>query len=517
VDATQSAERLTRRAFWRVALVLVLATFSEGVLLTVVPAEAAAIGGLFRVSAGSLILMSTVQLLSVGICTPVFSRLGDIRGHRRMLRLALSFAAAGGVLVALAPDYGLLLGGRALEGPAGAFTPLAIGILRDRVGADRLRQGISAVVVGVSAGAALSLLATAQLYQSSGSLRAVLWIPAGCSIVAWAAGCTMVPAARERLRQAAFDWPGAVLLSAGLAAVLLLLATGSSWGWTSGRSTAALAAGVALTGGWVVVELRAADPLIDLRSLSRRALAPFYLASIPVGVAIYGAGTATVTFMAAAKSATGYGFALGVTAIAYVGLPSTVALVLGAALVPVLARRAGHKPAVYSGCAALLAGYLGMAAWHGALWQLVVANCALGLGTGLVSSSLPVVLTERAGPGSAAISTGFFITGRALGGSMASAGFAALLTGATIAHTSTPTQGAYVTIWVSCGLAALLALLVVAAAARHRPAAEPRGDGARGLRRRSRRGHRLRADPLREPEYAASVRNDPGLKAGRRR
>jgi MFS family permease len=95
-----------------------------------------------------------VQLLSTGVCTPVFSRLGDIRGHRQLLCAAALLTAAGGVLMAVAPVFSLLLAGRALQGPSGAFTPLAIGILRGRADISRLRLGTAAVVTGASAGVA---------------------------------------------------------------------------------------------------------------------------------------------------------------------------------------------------------------------------------------------------------------------------------------------------------------------------------------------------------------------------
>ena len=49
----------------------------------------------------------------------------------------------------------------------------------------------------------------------------------------------------------------------------------------------------------MAVELRATDPLIELRAASRRAVAPLYLASLPIGVAFFGATRATTTFMAA--------------------------------------------------------------------------------------------------------------------------------------------------------------------------------------------------------------------------
>ena len=447
---------------------LVLVTVSEGVLLSIVPSTAAGIGQLLHVSPGSLNWINTVQLLTTGVCTPVFSRLGDIRGHRQMLRAAVLLTAAGGALMAVAPSFALLLTGRALQGPAGAFTPLAIGILRDRADTSRLRRGTAAVVTGASAGAALGFLGSAQLYRATGSVRDVLWIPAACSAAAAAAAFAFVPESRWRTRLR-MDWPGAVSLSAGLAALLLALASGADWGWASGRTVGALTVSLVLLGAWAAVELRVADPLIDLRAMSRRAVAPFYLASLPIGVAFFGATTATTTFMAASKQAAGYGFSLDVTALAYVGLANTSAIVLGAMVVPRLVKRIGHEPAFYSACVAMLAGYTGLAVWHGALWQVIVASSVSSFGTGLIASAMAVVLTERASTASTGISVGLYITVRAIGGSIAGAGFAALLTRTTIAGTLIPREWAYVAVWLTCALASLLSLLIVAGARQKRP------------------------------------------------
>jgi len=454
-----------------VTATLVLVTVSEGVLLSIVPSTAAGIGQLLRISPGSLNWINTVYLLSAGVCTPVLSRLGDIRGHRQVLRAAALLTAAGGVLMALAPDFALLLAGRALQGPGGAFTPLAIGILRGRADVGRLRSGTAAVVAGASAGVALGFLGSAQLYRAAGSVRDVLWMSAACSAAAAAAAFAFLPETQWRTRRP-MDWPGAVSLSAWLAVLLLALASGAGWGWGSGRTVGALAASVVLLGAWAVVELRVTDPLIDLRAAARRAVAPLYLASLPIGVAFFGATTATTTFMAASKHVAGYGFGLDVTALAYVGLATTTAAVLGAMVIPRLVKHVGHEPAVHSACAVMLAGYLGLAAWHGALWQVIAASSVSSLGIGLTASAMAMVLTERASTASAGISVGLYITVRAIGGSMAGAGFAALLTRVTIAGTVIPRESAYVAVWLTCGLAALLSLLIIAVA-RPRRSAKP--------------------------------------------
>jgi MFS family permease len=225
-----------------------------------------------------------------------------------------------------------------------------------------------------------------------------------------------------------------------------------------------LAASVVLLGVWVAIELRVAHPLIDVRAASRRAVAPFYLASLPIGVAFFGATTATNTFLAASEKASGYGFGLDVTALAYVGLAIASAVTLGAMVVPRLVKWMGHRPTIYAGCAAMFAGYAGLVAWHGAVWQVVVASSVASLGMGLVASAMAVALTERSDTASTGISVGLYITVRAIGGSIAGAGFAALLTRITVAGTGIPRESAYVAVWLICGLSSVLALLIVAAA-----------------------------------------------------
>lgn len=168
--------------------------------------------------------------------------------------------------------------------------------------------------------------------------------------------------------------------------------------------------------------------------------------------------------MAASKHFAGYGFGLDVTALAYVGLANTTAIVLGATAVPQLVKRIGHEAAVYAACAAMLAGYTGLAAWHDALWQVIAVSSVSSLGMGLIACAMAVLLAERVSTTTTGISVGLYITVRAIGGSIAGAGFAALLTRATIAGTVIPRESAHAAVWLTCALASLLPLLVVAAA-----------------------------------------------------
>jgi len=474
--AEPSAEPvLSPRAVALVIVALVFATFGEGIILGLIPAAVPGIGLLFGKSAGDLTWVNTTQLLSTAVCTPVFARLGDMYGHRRLLRVAVLLALLGAIACAAAPSFGVLLAGRVLEGTVAAFTALGFGIVRDRLPERSQRLAMTSVAASLLGGIAIGLVVAAEVYSVSHNTRAVLWIPVAFFAVSAVMLLTLVPESRRRAR-VRVDWPGALTLSAGLVILLLAIAEGASWRWTSGRTTGSLVAAAALLAAWVATELTVREPMVDLRIAARRRVAPIYLASLTLGVAFFGAQTATSTFLASPRKLLGYGFTLDLTHVALVLLPGSLVAVIGALAVAPLARLGGHKATLYTGCAAMAAGYGAMALWHANLAAFIVTMCITNLGTGIVNAGVPVVLAERAARTSTGIATGLFNTAKGVGGSISGAAFAAVLTSIAIAHTSVPRQSAYVVVWLVCGACALVSLLVVVTATgRDREAAADAG------------------------------------------
>ena len=454
---------LSPRAVALVIGALVFATFSEGIILGLIPAAVPGIGLLFGTSAGDLTWVNTTQLLSTAVCTPVFARLGDMYGHRRLLRIAVLLALLGAIACAAAPSFGVLLAGRVLEGTVAAFTALGFGIVRDRLPIRSQRLAMTSVVASLLGGVAIGLVVAAEVYSASHSTRAVLWTPVAFFAVSVVMLMTLVPETRHRAR-VGVDWPGALTLSAGLVILLLAIAEGSSWRWTSGLTIGSLVVAAVLLAAWVATELTVREPMVDLRVTARRSVAPIYLASLTLGVAFFGAQTATTTFLASPRKRLGYGFTLDLTHVALVLLPGSLVAVAGALIVAPLARMWGHKATLYLGCAVMAGGYGAMALCHANLAAFIVTLCVTNFGTGIVNAGVPVVLAERAQRTSTGIATGLFNTAKGVGGSVSGAVFAAVLTSIAIAHTAVPRESAYVVVWLVCGACALVSLLVVAAA-----------------------------------------------------
>ena len=96
----------------------------------------------------------TAYLLAASVLTPILGRLGDMVGKRRVLIGVLAALAVGTLVAALAPNLGVLVVARVLQGSAGAILPLSIGMVRDELPREKVSVtvGLLSAIFGVGAG-----------------------------------------------------------------------------------------------------------------------------------------------------------------------------------------------------------------------------------------------------------------------------------------------------------------------------------------------------------------------------
>ncbi|MGC0420389.1 MFS transporter [Embleya sp. AB8] len=440
---------------------LVFLELTSGVLQGLMPVLLPEIGADLRVDAGDLNWVSSLQLLSAAVSVPVFGRLGDMYGHRRLLRVAVVSLAIGSVLVAWSPSFGVLLLGRVLQGPLAALLPLEIGIVRDRLDAQGAKSAIGMLVGSLTFGASAGLIVAGLLGKWISNVHGVLWIPAVVTILCVPVAFFLVPESRTRAG-GTVDWIGAAMLSVGLSALLLAIARGPKWGWTSGPVYALFALGAVVLVAWVFVELRVDHPIVDIRLSARRNLLPVYVASFFLGAALFGSQTAASLFLSSPREKVGYGFGYDTLGIGWMMLPSGVFAFAAATVVARLAKALGGRVVLGLGGAAMTVGYVFLTLGHGAPWQFLVANSVIGLGTGLALGALPGLVLDASPADRTGIATGVYNTTKTLGGSVAGAVFAALLTSLTIGHSKVPTEHAYVAVWWCCaGVSVLIAVFAM--------------------------------------------------------
>ncbi|MGH3048941.1 MAG: MFS transporter, partial [Gaiellaceae bacterium] len=219
-------------------------------------------------SVSSVSWVLTAYLLSASIATPLIGRLGDMYGKKRLLVAILVLLCAATVVSALATTLPVMLVGRVLQGAAGGIFPLAFGIIRDEFPRERIAGaiGFMSALLGVGGGAGVVL---AGPIVDRLSYHYLFWLPLIPLVAATVSIHLFVPESPLRVA-GRLNWLGALLMSGGLAAVLVAVSETSAWHWLSARTLLVLGAGVALLVAWVRSEVRSDHPLVDMQMMRIR-------------------------------------------------------------------------------------------------------------------------------------------------------------------------------------------------------------------------------------------------------
>ncbi|GAA3155540.1 MFS transporter [Nonomuraea salmonea] len=248
----------------------------------------------------------TATLLAGAVTTPVMGRLGDLYGKRRMMLVCAvppsSSAASPAPWPARSPPHDRRT--RPAGHGHGPHPPLGISALREVLPPDRLGPSIALMSSSMGIGGALGLPIAAAVAEYA-SWRALFWATAVLGLLVAALIRLLVPytppAARGRV-----DLPGALGLGAGLICLLLGVSKGADWGWDSAPTLGLLAAAALVLPLWGWWELRARDPLVDLRVAARPQVLLTNAASIVVGFSMYAQSLIVIQILQL-PAATGYG------------------------------------------------------------------------------------------------------------------------------------------------------------------------------------------------------------------
>jgi len=249
-----------------------------------------------------------------------------------------------------------------------------------------------------------------------------------------------------------------VLLSAWLSALLIALSEAPDWGWGSARVLGLLAAAVVLGAAWVIAELRAATPLIDMKMMRRPAVWTNNLVALLLGVGMY----ATFAFLpefVQTPAAAGYGFGASITQSGLMLLPSAVTMFAVGMFTGRLAAWLGGKVLVVAGCLIGAAAMAILAFAHQQQWQIYVSSALMGVGFGLAFAAMSALIVVAVPPSQTGVASGMNANIRTIGGSIGAAAMASIVT-SHLAPSGLPREAAY-----TAGFAAMAGGLVLAALA----------------------------------------------------
>ncbi|WP_037617652.1 MFS transporter [Streptomyces aureus] len=442
---------------------LVLFELMSGFLQTGITPLLPELGDRHGIDDSALNWIVSVQLLAGAVMVPVFGRLGDLYGHRRMLRAALAAVAAGTFLVALAPVFWVLLTGRVLQGALVALLPLEIALVRDRLPVEQARRAIARLVGALTLGGVLGAVVMGAAAKAVHSVQLVLLVPAFLALLCVPVSFLAIPESVERAVGRP-DWPGAVLLGLSLVCLLGGVSRVDQDGWMSAGVLLPLALFGALIAVWVRTQLRGAAPLVDLRAMRGRGVARLYLVSFFFGVMYFGSQSPNATFLAADPTTDGYGFGLTPLGISLVSLPGTLAALVTSGCTALIARHLGYRRTLVTAFGLMAAGFLALARLHDTVTDMVVAVSICGAGIGAALGAMPTVVVEATEPQHTGVASALYNNVKTVGGAIAGGAVASLLASHTGPHGTTPYEGGYTAVWLLCATCGLCAIAAVAGA-----------------------------------------------------
>ncbi|MCS0500650.1 MFS transporter [Protaetiibacter mangrovi] len=430
-----------------------------------------------RIHDGDFNWFEAAQLLLSAIVVPIFSKLGDIYGHKRMLLVTTALTAGATWWLATTTDFTSFLVAWALQAFYVVWLPLEVALIFDRgrrsgTGRSQTRRSAGFLVVALEAGAIIGALGASRVLRATGGdIMLTLFVPAIVVSLVFFAILFGVPESEPQGRRR-LDGVGFALLSAGL----LLITAGLVFLRVAKLGDAdiplevrllVLAAAVVL-GGIVLFafarwELRHPDPAIDLRVMRQPAMWPVLLTAALFGISVLGAQAPLSTYAATDPGEHGYGLGLDADTLSYLIGAYLVAMIVGALAFSAVSKRLSPRLSLIIATAFVAVGYLAFLPFHLEVWQVVANMVIAGMGSGALVAALPAAAAAAAPLGQTGVASGMTNTTKTIGGAFASAVFGVVLVsaGAEVAETTVAPLAGYMTVWAICGVGALVAMALL--------------------------------------------------------
>ena len=414
-------------------ILLVLVGLMSGMFLSAL--DQSVVGSAMRTIADDLkglelqAWVTTAYLITSTIATPIYGKLGDIFGRRRLFIWAIALFLLGSILCGFAADMFQLAAYRAVQGiGAGGLFSLSMTIMADIVPPrERARyQGMFLAVFGSSSvlGPVVGgLFASADqiLWVDGWRWVFLINIPVGAVAIFMVLNFLHVP---QIMKQHKIDWWGAVTIIFAVVPILLVAENGRDWGWTSTLSIAMYVISVVGIVSFIMAERAAGhEALLPLSLFKSSAFTLSTINGVIIGVAMFG-GMMTLPLLLQlvnGASPTESGFMM---------LPMVFGMMSATVISGQTTRKTGkYKIFLTTGTLSLLIGYVYMIGYNADMpyWQVAIGMVFIGAGLGQLMQTLTLVSQQSVKASDIGVATSSATFFRQMGGTLGVAIFISIL------------------------------------------------------------------------------------------
>ena len=414
------------------------------------------------------LLISLYTVLGVAVI-PVFGKLGDIYGKKRVMMYILVTYVVAATMTSFAPSFNLILASRFVQGVGLGLFALCFSLAREqfpRKLVPRAQGVISAIQLS---GSALGLLGGAVVTNDfgwQGNYHIAIPVIAVLTLLIY----FLVRESPNKKPGVSLDYVGSAWLGASLIAIVLGLSEGTSWGWTSTPILALLIGGPVMIVPLALYERRLAEPVLDLKLLGQRNVMVANLLVVSFGLV---SGIAFQALVYALELPTPSGFGISVVEVGLLLLPLVVIVLPVALGVGTAIPKRGVKPFLYLGSILVTAGFL-LLSTYTSPEQIEGYLMVYAFGAGMMSVSIQNLLVLSIAKSEmslgTSLNTAFKYVGQTLGAPAAGAVLSTFVASYSVSGQvlSLPTRAAFhfcfdiaVVAFVAVGLLSMLAKDVI--------------------------------------------------------
>ncbi|MFF5080011.1 MDR family MFS transporter [Actinoplanes sp. NPDC000266] len=367
----------------------------------------------------------TTELLAMTATVPLWGKLADLYSKKLLVQLSLLLFVAGSLIAGFTPDVGVLIVSRAVQGiGAGGMTALATIVMASIIPPRELGRysGIFGAVFGVATIAG-PLIGGVMVDTSWLGWRWCFFIGVPFSIAAiiLLQKTLHLPTSRRDVK---IDWLGALLITAGVSTLLIWSTlAGQHFDWASWETAVFVVGGVVLLALAVWAESKAPEPVVPLRIFRNRTVTLTIVASVLVGVAMFG-GTVFLSQyfqVALGKSPTVAGL---------MSLPMIFGLLVSSTVAGALITKFGKwKMYLVVGAIVMTIGMLLLSTIdaHTSVLMLSVHMAVLGVGVGMLMQNLVLAAQNDVPAAELGAATSALTFFRSMGGAIGVSALGAVL------------------------------------------------------------------------------------------